>query len=92
MKEKNISLKDYFKNLEGRRSNMSTLKDLVRIQQLRVIRMLAIGVTISINGIVFKIFTDLNSFYLTLFGMGILIISLIQIYRLENLIDKINSK
>lgn len=92
MKEKNKSLKDYFKNLEGRRSNMSTLKDLVRLQQLKVIKMLAIGVIISINGIALKLFTDLNSFYLTLFGMGILIISLIQLYKLEDLMDEINSK
>lgn len=92
MKEKNKSLKDYLKNLEGRRSNMSTLKDLVRVQQLRAIKTLFFGVTISINGIALNIFADLNSFYLTLFGMGILIISLIQLYRLEDLIDEINSK
>ena len=92
MKEKNKSLKDYFKNLEGRRSNMSTLKDIIRVQQLKVIKLLAIGVTITINGIALNIFADLNSFYLTLFGMSILIMSLIQLYKLEDLMDKINSK
>lgn len=92
MKEKNKSLKDYLKNLEGSKSHMSTLKDLIRIQQLKVIKMLTFGVIITIWGIVFKLFTDLNSFYLTIFGMGILIISLIQLYRLEDLMDEIHSK
>lgn len=72
--------------------NMENLREVLRTQELRMLKLFLFGSVIAISGLCIFVFTGADSSYLTFFGMAILIIAMVQLYRIENMIDKVNSE
>lgn len=72
--------------------NMENLREILRSQELRMMKLFLFGSVIAIIGILIFTFTGIDTSYFTFFGMAILIIALVQLFKLENMIDRVNSE
>lgn len=72
--------------------NMENLREILRTQELRMMKLFLFGSVIAIIGILIFTFTGIDTSYFTFFGMAILIIALVQLFKLENMIDRVNSE
>lgn len=71
---------------------MENLREVLRSQELRMMKLFLFGSVIAINGIALFVFADIDTSYITFFGMAILIVALVQLWKLENMIDRVNSE
>ena len=72
--------------------NMENLREILRTQELRMMKLFLFGSVIAISGMWIFVITGVDSSYLTLFGMAILIIAMVQLWKLENMIDRVNEE
>lgn len=72
--------------------NMENLREILRTQELRMMKLFLFGSVIAISGMWIFVITGVDSSYLTFFGMAILIIAMVQLWKLENMIDRVNEE
>ena len=72
--------------------NMENLREILRTQELRMMKLFLFGSVIAISGLWIFVITGVDSSYLTFFGMAILIIAMVQLWKLENMIDRVNEE
>ena len=72
--------------------NMENLREILRTQGLRMMKLFLFGSVIAISGMWIFVITGVDSSYLTFFGMAILIIAMVQLWKLENMIDRVNEE
>lgn len=72
--------------------NMENLREILRTQELRMMKLFLFGSVIAISGMWIFVITGADSSYLTFFGMAILIIAMVQLWKLENMIDRVNEE
>ena len=71
---------------------MENLREILRTQELRMMKLFLFGSVIAISGMWIFVITGVDSSYLTFFGMAILIIAMVQLWKLENMIDRVNEE
>ena len=72
--------------------NLENLREILRTQELRMMKLFLFGSVTAIIGLLIFVFADIDSSYLTFFGMATLIVAQIQLFKIENMIDRVNSE
>ena len=65
--------------------SLENLREVLRTQELRMMKLFLFGSVTAIIGLLIFVFADIDSSYLTFFGMATLIVAQIQLFKIENI-------